>query len=189
MTGEDLYQAVAEMGFASSLEENENYFFRAANFALSKLAHSFFLMGETHLSYRATAEYYTDYDLRALATDFRVLPDDALSVEGMSLRFGRDYLFSNGVLRIARRKPCDIRVRYLRAPRPLTPDNMAEPLDVPKVAEHLTPMLVASMLWLEDRPELATHYLALYRTEADELRRTLRHHTADYRVENGWDRP
>lgn len=187
MTGEELYHAVAEMGFVSSLEENEDYFFRAANYALSTLARSFSLSGEVRISYIPGKTYYTDFKLSELAPDLRSLPEAPLTVEGAALQMGKDYICVGNLLRIARRAPCEICLRYLRAPRPLTPDNQEEELDVVPVAAHLPPLLVSSMIWLEDRPELAGHYLALYREEVQEIRRSLRHHSADYRVTNGWD--
>ena len=187
MTGEELYRAVTEMGFASSLEDNEDYFFRAANYALSTLSRTFSLSGEVRIAYTPGAAYYAEYDLTRLAPDLRSLPESPLWDGAHPLQLGRDYLYSGGRLRIAKRAPTELCLRYLRAPRPLTPDNLQEPLDVVPAAAHLPPLLVSSMLWLEDRPELAGHYLAMYRAEAEELRRSLRHHSADYRVLNGWD--
>ena len=188
MTGHELKTAVTEMGFARCLEENENYFFRVAGHALSTLARTFELSGEMLIDYTPSHGYYNEYDLSSLAHDFRALPDGCISVDGKRLCEGRDYLTVNGRLRIAKRPPCTLCVRYLRAPRPLTPDNMEKELDVVPIAAHLPPLLVASYLWLEDRPELATHYLSLYRMEAEEIRREMRRHTASYLVENGWDK-
>ena len=102
---------------------------------------------------------------------------------------GRDFRIEGGCVFLARGLQGEFTVRYIHRPRRITPDTLEEAVDLPPYAESLLPPLCASYLWLDDRGELATHYLALYRTEAEELASTLnRHGGAALSFRNGWDR-
>lgn len=188
MTGKELYITVAQMGFARTLEENETYFYRAANLSVARIARRFPVVVRYTLP--ATDGAHTaHFDMAALVKDFAGFPREALLSEGRSLTEGRDYRIEGSGIHIARGLAGRFTVRYLHRPTLITPDNAEEELDLPPYAESLLPPLCASYLWLDDRGELATHYLALYRTEAEELARALnRHGGARVTATNGWDR-
>ncbi len=190
MTGKELLETVAQMGFARCLEENEPYFYRAVNLSLSRICRLFPLFGTLSL----TAHAGEKHDIAKKDTAFLGFPASPIFGEascqegkGMLLREGRDYLIRGGCLFFL----CDkgnVTVYYLRRAKELTVDNAEEALDIHPAAESLLPLLVASYLWLDDRGELATHYLKLYHTEAEELRRTLFHHGSIELSTNGWDK-
>lgn len=189
MTGTDLYQTVAQMGFSRTLEDGEDYFFRAANLSLARIARQFPSIVSYDVTLTASAPYYTPLPVSEEKKDFLSFPSHPLSRNGSLLREGRDYLVQNGTLKIAREVCGPLTVRYLHRPALLSRDTMDAPLDVLPIAEGLLPLLVASYLWLDDRGDLATHYLSLYRAEAEELRATVyRHGGASISCGNGWDK-
>lgn len=188
MTGKELYTIVAQMGFARTLEENESYFYRAAELSIARIARRFPVIA--HYALPVTdGETTACFDIGALVTDFAGFPREAVFSETVPLREGRDFRIEGSKIYLARGLAGAFTVRYLHKPRRLTPDTADEAVDLPPYAESLLPPLCASYLWLDDRGELATHYLSLFRTEAEELARTLnRHGGATVRSENGWDR-
>lgn len=189
MTGNELYTTVAEMGFSRTLEDGEAYFFRAVNLSLARIARQFPLTVSVDYTVTPSLSYYTPLAVAEDREDFSSFPSHPLSRDGALLREGRDYLVENGTLRIAREACGTLTVKYLRRPTPVTRDNMEQPLDVAPYAESLLPLLAASYLWLDDRGDLATHYLSLYRTEAEELKASLhRHGGAAVACGNGWDK-
>ena len=188
MTGKELYITVAQMGFARTLEENEPYFYRAANLSLARIARRFPVISHLALP-TVDGKKTAHFDIATLATDFAGFPREALFLEGTPLIEGRDFRIEGSVLFLARGLAGAFTVRYLHRPRRITPDTLEESVDLPPYAESLLPPLCASYLWLDDRGELATHYLALYRTEAEELASTLnRHGGAALSFRNGWDK-
>ena len=188
MTANELYTTVAEMGFARTLEDTESYFIRAVNLSIARIARTFPLYAEYDVTVTAGTAYYTDLPVGEARTDFMAFPSHPLSREGVLLHEGRDFLVRGGTLRIAREAAGPLSVRYLRRPALVTEDTKEEPLDVAPYAEGLLPLLCASYLWLDDRGDLATHYLALYRTEAEELKAQLyRHGGSKVSCPNGWD--
>lgn len=188
MTGKELYTTVAQMGFAKTLDTGEAYFYRAANLSLARIARRFPVIAHYPLP-RVDGEKTAVFDIAALTTDFAGFPREAVFQDGIPLCEGRDFRIENGTLYLARGIAGTFTVRYLHRPRHITPDTMEEEIDLPPYAESLLPPLCASYLWLDDRGELATHYLALYRTEAEELAATLnRHGAAALSFRDGWDR-
>ena len=190
MTGNELLETVCQMGFVNTLSEGQTYFYRAANLSLSRICRSFPLRGYLTLHPHAGEEY----DVAQEADDFIGFSASPILGEALAgksadigfLREGRDYVIDGS--RILFRAAFDtVTVRYLRRARALTEDNMETPLDIDPAAESLLPLLTASYLWLDDRGELATHYLALYRTEAQELLRNLHRHGSLHYATNGWD--
>ena len=188
MTGKELYTTVAEMGFARTLEEGEPYFYRAANLSLARIARRFPVIAHYALP-AVDGEQTSHFDIGALTEDFTGFPREALFDDGTPLIEGRDYRIEGACIFLARGLAGAFTVRYLHKPRKITPDTLEETVDLPPYAESLLPPLCASYLWLDDRGELATHYLALYRTEAEELASTLnRHGGAALSFRNGWDK-
>ena len=191
MTGRDLLETVTLMGFAKTIEDNRAYFYRAANLSLSRISRSFARLGTLTLP---TGEGHLD--LSEEAEDFLSLPASPLSVESERegadctlLREGRDFAVRGSRITFLHRIPVPVTVHYIRRASPLSEDTLDEELDVHPMAESLLPLLTASYLWLDDRGDLATHYLAMYRTEAEELRRLLYHHGCVSVKTNGWDTP
>ena len=188
MTGKELYITVAQMGFAKTLEDNELYFYRAANLSLARIARRFPVIAHYPLS-NVDGLKTAHFDISLLVSDFAGFPREAVFLDGEPLTEGQDYRIENGTVFLARGLSGSFTLRYLHAPRKITPDNTESPVDLPPYAESLLPPLCASYLWLDDRGELATHYLALYRTEAEELARTLnRHGGVALSFRNGWDK-
>ena len=188
MTGKELYTTVAQMGFARTLDTGEAYFYRAANLSLARISRRFPVIAHLPLPY-VSGEKTAVFDIASLTEDFAGFPREVLFSEGTPLTEGRDFRIENGVLSIARGIAGSFTVRYLHRPRRITPDTMEEEIDLPPYAESLLPPLCASYLWLDDRGELATHYLALYRTEAEELAAYLnRHGGVALSFRNGWDK-
>ncbi len=189
MTGNELYTTVAEMGFSRTLEDAEAYFVRAVNLSLARIARRFPLFGEYDVTIEAGPALYTEVAVAKERRDFLAFPSHPLSREGELLHEGRDFLVREGSLRVAKEAAGPLTVRYLRRPTPLTENNREEPLDVAPYAEGLLPLLCASYLWLDDRGDLATHYLSLYRAEAEELSASLyRHGGSKVACPNGWDK-
>ena len=192
MTGKDLFETVTLMGFAKTLEHNEDYFFRAANLSLSRICRAFPLLGKLtlHPKERET------HDVALIKNDFLGFP--ASFVEGEENIGGRkrpllftegvDFLVRGSALYFLRDTGAPVTVYYIRRARELTRDNLDEPLDVHPMAESLLPLLSASYLWLDDRGELATQYLTLYHRESEELRRLLYRHGSVKISTNGWDK-
>lgn len=65
----------------------------------------------------------------------------------------------------------EVNILYKRRPGALTVDSPDEEIDIPKSAENLLPLLVASFLWLDDDPDKAQYYMQLYREEMTRLKR------------------
>ncbi len=188
MTGKELYITVAQMGFARTLEENESYFYRAANLSLARIARRFPVIAHYPLP-AVDGGKTAVFDIGELTADFAGFPREAVFSEGTPLIEGRDYRIEGACVFLARGLKGCFTVRYLHRPRRITPDTAEETVDLPPYAESLLPPLCASYLWLDDRGELATHYLALYRTEAEELASTLnRHGGAALSFRDGWDK-
>ena len=188
MTGKDLYTTVAQMGFARTLEENEPYFYRAANLSLARITRRFPVIAHYYTPEKIDGRHTTEIDLGKLVEDFAGFPREAVFKDGVPLREGWDFRIEGSHIFLARDLGGSFTIRYLHRPRTITPDTMEEEVDLPPYAESLLPPLCASYLWLDDRGELATHYLALYRTEAEELASTLnRHGGASLSFRNGWD--
>ena len=59
-------------------------------------------------------------------------------------------------------------------------------IDLPLGAEPLLPLLVASYIWLDDEPEKAQYYMALYRDAAASILRAERYTATGKYVTNGW---
>ncbi len=80
-----------------------------------------------------------------------------------------------------------INLTYKAAPPSISIDSAELPLDLPKEIEHLIPLLGAAYYWVDDSPDKAEYYLALYR---DALRLVKLHSTralgGGYMNVTGW---
>lgn len=189
MTGKELHETVAQMGFAQTLEDGERYFYRAVNLSLSRICRLFPLFSSLSLDAREG----DGVDVRERDGAFLGFPaspilGEALGGRGASLLSeGRDYLIRGSRIHFLTNVG-RVTVYYLRRPREASVDNAEEALDIEPAAESLLPLLTASYLWLDDRGELATHYLKLYQAESEELRRLHYRHGTVRIVSNGWDK-
>jgi len=95
MTGKELYITVAQMGFARTLEENESYFYRAANLSLARIARRFPVIAHYPLPTLDGGKTAV-FDIGALCEDFAGFPREALFSEGAPLSEGRDYRIEGG---------------------------------------------------------------------------------------------
>ena len=102
---------------------------------------------------------YVEYRLSELTDDF------LSAVSAPKDAFGED-IAGASVISDIMRIPFDysgkIILPYKSAPREAS-GNIDEALDIPKGCEHLLPLLTASYVWLDDAPEKAQYYMALYR--------------------------
>ena len=190
MTGKDLLETVTLMGFARTLEHNEEYFFRAANLSLSRICRSFALLGSITLTPKAHETHdvalYTDDFLGFPASFIQRNEDQGGRLRPLLLTEGIDFSVRGSALCFLR-DTGPVTVHYLRRPKELSRDSLEEALDVHPMAESLLPLLCASYLWLDDRGELATQYLTLYHRECEELKRSLYRHGSVSISTNGWD--
>lgn len=188
MTGKELMSLVARMGFSRSLDENEPYFYQITSLSLLQISRHFPLIETVTLHHKDGASYYTEYDIGALCGDFRSFPEKPLRLGTLLLQEGRDFLLEGSRVRLAKGHEGLLEIRYLRRPKKLHADNMDKELDILPEALHLLPLLVASYLWADDRAELASYYLGLFRSELSEMKKErLAHTLAAYQSRNGWD--
>ncbi len=189
MNGNELLTAVTAMGFACSPDELQHYFFTIANQSLRQIAVVFPLLKEKEITLTPKDTYYTSLTLTDYVDDFLSLAPSPLSSQGQFFIGGRDYYKEGKTLFIPKERTGKLTVRYHALPEQLTPSNMALPLSINPVAEHLLPLLCASYLWAQDEPEISLRYLKLYSKEAGILRGQQHLHAgASYQSINGWDR-
>ncbi|MCQ2386129.1 MAG: hypothetical protein MJ078_05605, partial [Clostridia bacterium] len=102
---------------------------------------------------------------------------------------GRDYLVKGSKICLLRGREGRFTVRFFRFPAKVSVDNPQAEIDCPKDVQHLLPLLVASYFWLDDREDLAAHYLSLYRAEAAECGAfRYAHNNVPPPLTNGWDK-
>lgn len=81
----------------------------------------------------------------------------------------------------------EVLVTYKPQPKPISTSDLSEEIDIPPSLEHLLPILTASYLWLDDDPEKAEYYAAIYRSEAARLTVTSRHSVSgEFSDVTGW---
>ena len=91
----------------------------------------------------------------------------------------------NGVLHLPHGYCGQVFISYRRAPN--IPSGIEdEELDIPKGAEELLPLLVASYIWLDDAPDKAQYYMSLYLDGVRAYKRVATASTATGYVTNGW---
>lgn len=96
-------------------------------------------------------------DMTSDFLSFSRLPEDA------SGNLISEAKISGGTLILPASFEGEIRIYYNRRPKEITGADEDERIDVPEEIAHLTALLTASYLWLEDEPERASYYLGLYR--------------------------
>lgn len=92
----------------------------------------------------------------------------------------------SGILRVPSELVGEVYITYRRKPTIPTLGEDDEIIDVPAEVEELLPLLVAAYLWLDDAPERAQYYMALYREGIAGINRfSARKLSAEYAT-NGW---
>ncbi|MBP3437225.1 MAG: hypothetical protein J6K61_04905 [Clostridia bacterium] len=189
MTGKELMEIVAQMGFAKTLDDNEPYFYQMTSLSLLQISRHFPLVKTITVEHKDGAEYYTEYDVGALCDDFRSFPEKPLRLGSLLLQEGRDFLIEGSRVRLALGHEGNLEIRYCRRPCKVNADTLHKELDISPEALHLLPLLVSSYLWADERAELASHYLALFRSELSEAKKErFAHQMASYHCGNGWDK-
>lgn len=131
-------------------------------------------------------EPYTRYDISALTTDFLSLATPPiLESEGLNY-LNQGYGVENGrVILLPYDKKGVYKVTYKKKPKIITKvDNGIIDLDDELCA--LLPMLIASYILLEDEPEKAQYYSALYNERAIDIERRIYSAAPIPITTNGW---
>lgn len=106
---------------------------------------------------------YIEYPLRSLIPDFGLLASPPLceSETGEPVDADDIQIENGGIIRLSQRLFGRFFVRYRHMPQKMGEED-DEVLDIDETSASLLPLLVASVLWLEDEPELAQYYRSLY---------------------------
>ena len=118
------------------------------------------------------------YDLSSLTDDFLSLESPPIKAESDITILNHGYFIDGQSTLLF---PCDskgcFKVLYRRRPRALENTGAAEDdiqeIDLDAELCSLLPLLVASYLWIEDEPDMASHYLTLYRERAADIERRI----------------
>lgn len=82
----------------------------------------------------------------------------------------------------------EVTVRYKKIPKEI-PEREDGEIDVPRIAEHLLPLLTAAYTWLDDAPDKAEYYMQIYLDETARLKRRIPTSVgAEYGDVTGWAR-
>lgn len=80
----------------------------------------------------------------------------------------------------------DVYVKYYRAPKRITSDDLDAVIDIPRADEASLAFLTASLLWRDDEPELSEHYYNTYRELKSNARRCEDSSTTKYEICDRW---
>lgn len=122
-------------------------------------------------------------DLKTRIADF-LAPYEAPKTENGDLIAGAE--ISSGILTLPDSFSGYLRLSYLRTPRIPTHEDRSSEIDMPEETRELLPLLVASYLWLDDDPEKAEYYRALYADGINTLRRNVFRRLDNVYKTNGW---
>ncbi len=128
-------------------------------------------------------EGFKVYNLREILGDYHCptsLPTDS---DGREIKGA---VISDGRLTLPAEYSGTVRLIYRRLPRKISSADTAD-IDLPEEYSHLLPLLVASYVWLDREPELASHYRERYCAEAERLKKESRLSVGSvYNNINGW---
>lgn len=124
-----------------------------------------------------------EIDLKSKIPDFLAPnepPKDSLgrSIDGAEI--------SSGILTLPSDFSGYIRLSYLRCPKIPTYEDGDSEIDLPEETRELLPLLAASYLWLDDDPEKAEYYRALYADGIKTLRQNVFRRLNTVYMTNGW---
>ncbi len=122
-------------------------------------------------------EQYVRYDISAMVHDFLSLCDPPIKTsDDEPERLNQGYDVENGrIILLPRDNPGIFKILYNRKPALI--ENHGEPEDDETIIDldeelcALLPPLVASYVWVDDEPEKAQYYLAIYRERAVDIER------------------
>ena len=80
----------------------------------------------------------------------------------------------------------EVSINYRRIPTTFLAYSENSPVDVPKETEALLPLLTASFMWLDDDPDKAQYYMALYREGISGVKRYFNKELHNKYTTNGW---
>ncbi len=124
-----------------------------------------------------------EIDLKSKIPDFLAPNEPPKDLYGRSISGAE---ISSGILTLPSTFSGYIRLSYLRSPRiPVYEDRDSE-IDLPEETRELLPLLVASYLWLDDDPEKAEYYRALYADGIKTLRQNVFRRLDTVYKTNGW---
>ena len=129
--------------------------------------------------------YYseTDYCLPDLIDDFLAPTSIPTSSDGTAIDGAR---ICADTLTLPSEFTGEVNIFYKRMPREISL-NPTQAVDIPRIAEHLLPILTAAYLWLEDSPDKAQYYMQIYREATEEARRRLPKAVGgEYKNVTGW---
>lgn len=149
---------------------------------------------------------YTVYDLNAfeeklpldtlcaerlIPYDMKALTDDFLSFNGAPRDENGNEILSavcyGSTISIPREINGEIEINYKARPTPITLDDSDKEIDAPEECLPLLPLLVAGYLWLDDEPEKAQYYTALYHSGIEKLKKQRAYTTkSSYNDVLGW---
>ena len=79
-----------------------------------------------------------------------------------------------------------ITVTYRRSPSDIAPDDYNATIDIPREAEVLLPLLTSAFMWLDDDPDKAQYYMALYQSTLLTVRSGMNRKLDAVYSTNGW---
>ena len=107
-----------------------------------------------------------EYRMEDYCDDFLGFSDLARDGNGLPIK-GASLVFSTAKIPVLYEG--EVRIKYRRCPKSIDTDINAE-LPIPNGWEHLLAELCASYIWLDDDPEKAQYYLALYNNGMNTLK-------------------
>lgn len=137
-------------------------------------------------------EAYTRYDISTLVPDFLSLNAPPIKEEAEYQHLNQDYDVENGrIILLPYHAGGLYKVIYKRKPAPIAPDDIASEdttvIDLDEELCALLPILVASFIWMDDEPEKAQYYLAIYENRAIDIERRIKSAAPVLiRNSNGW---
>ncbi len=140
--------------------------------------------GKYDLSLCDVCEYTEkrEIPLSEVIADFSALADKSTYINGTM--YGTDLFARDGILYVPFLFDGEVEINYFPAPTP--PKKTGENLDIPRCAEHLFPLLVASFIWLDDDEGKAQYYMALYRDGINRIIRISPSQKCEKYPTNGW---
>ena len=137
-------------------------------------------------------EPFTRYDISSLTDDFLALATPPIIEAEGGVYLNQGYAIEDGrVILLPYDKKGVYKIMYERKPQEVEyKQNLSEDkstkIDLDEDLCALLPILVASYIWLEDEPQKAEYYLALYREGAANIISRVRNVTPIPITTNGW---
>lgn len=138
-------------------------------------------------------EQYVRYDIGAMVQDFLSLCDPPIKTsDDEPERLNQGFDIENGrIILLPRDNPGIFKILYNKKPASI--EDSGEPkedetiIDLDEELCALLPALVASYVWVDDEPEKAQYYLAIYRERAVDIERRVKN-AAPVAIKNrsGW---